>query len=108
MEYKRYRVSKTLKSSVENVLNRRCIPHQFVEAGDEIYCLLKISNTQFHKIVIRAKMEQCERERGFDERGLGGIHILAQCECCDSKVIDEISSSCAYFIYEDMSPKNKR
>ncbi len=107
MEYKRYRVSKTLKPSVENVLNRRAIRHQFVEAGDEIYCLLKISNTQFHKIIIRAKMEQYERERGFDERGLDRAHILARCECYDSKVIDEISSSCAYFIYEDMSPENK-
>lgn len=93
MDYKRYRVSKTLKSSVENVLIRRCIKHQFVEDDDEIYCLLRISNKQFHKIIIRAKMEKIQEERGMD------LPLLAEIEQGDRDVLAEISS-CAYGIYD--------
>ncbi|MFI3236632.1 MAG: hypothetical protein R3Y47_01235 [Lachnospiraceae bacterium] len=96
MEYKKYRVSKTLKESVENVLGRRGIEHQFVEADGEIYCLLQISNNKFHKVVVRAKMEKYGEERG------SSIPYLAKEEQGDFEVLDEISeTSCMYSIYDE-------
>ena len=50
-----FKVSETLRDYIANILIRRGI--EFIEP-DEGHCSVEMSGMQFHKIVLRAKMEK--------------------------------------------------
>lgn len=77
-------LSKTLRANVENVLKRRAIPYIVVEENDALYCLSDLSGADFHKIIVRAKMEK-ETEEIKSE-----IPFISKMELNDWQVLEEI------------------
>lgn len=80
---KNFKVSLTLRSSVENVLKRRAIPYKILE--NKVF--VDLSGEQFHKIVIRAKMEKLQEEKG------SLIPILHRSEVEDMTVLEEVGNA---------------
>lgn len=54
----KFKVRKSLKDYVRNILAREGIPHHFREEEGLLYCITSISGERFHKIVKRAFCEQ--------------------------------------------------
>lgn len=79
-----FNVSSTLKSSVENVLKRRCIQFSYTEEGK---IAIDMSGESFHKVVLRAKMEKRQEEEGSP------VPYIAECEMNDPVVEEETGTA---------------
>ena len=77
-----FKVSKSLKNSIANVLSRRAIEYQFCDG----MCHIDISGEKFHKIVVRAKMEKMQEEDHSP------VPYLAKSEVYDQQVLSEVGS----------------
>lgn len=86
-EPKKIKVSQSLSYSLANVLERRGVKYIFQYENDILYCLVDISGVQFHKLVLRAKMEQMQREEK------SSIPYVAECELNDPVVMFEVGSA---------------
>lgn len=80
-------VSKTLCATVENVLKRRAIPYELVERDGAIYCISDLSGKDFHRIIVRAKMEKETEEVG------SSIPFISKAELNDYEVLEELNGS---------------
>lgn len=79
-------VSETLLPAVENVLKRRAIPYKMEKGSDgKFYCLSDLSANNFHKIIVRAKMEKETEEQGLT------IPYISKTEMDDYDVIEELN-----------------
>ena len=87
-----FRMSRTLKDKVTNVLTRRGIPFEILEKDGELRCKVDISGEKFHKIVLRAKMEKIQEEKN------SRISYVAKVELEDSLVRSEVGTA---FYVED-------
>lgn len=85
-----FKVSKTLRSSVENVFTRRGILYNLTGEGDNLNIQTDVSGEKFHKMVLRAKMEKLQKEEG------SSIPYIAECEQGDFIVMNEVGP--AYII----------
>lgn len=87
-----FKYNPELKSYIENILIRRCIQYQFMQ--DNIISV-NLSGTQFHKVIVRARMEFLE-QKDFSEYLKTHIDppvsYMAKSEQYDSKVREEIGS----------------
>lgn len=79
----RFKVSQTLMPRLEVILTRRCIEHSF----EENFCNANVSGRQFHKIVLRAKMETMQKENGSK------TPYVAEIETRDPQVMREVGNS---------------
>lgn len=88
---RKFKVSSELKRNIERILFRRCIPYRI----EDDFVFADISGTQFHKIVVRARMELLE-EQDFVEylktHLEPPVSYLAKSEVNDAKVKAEIGS----------------
>lgn len=64
-EQKKFKVNKSLKEYVRNILAREGISHRFREEDGQTFCLVSISGEKFHKIVKRAYCEKKTEETGI-------------------------------------------
>ena len=80
-----FNISDSLKDSVINVLERRCIDYTLIENDSKI--VVNVSGTYFHKVVLRAKMEKLTKEKHSE------IPLIAKVEVDDKEVREEIGDS---------------
>lgn len=85
---RRFRISDTLRPNIERILHRRAVRYQM----DDNHCTVDMSGEQFHKIVLRAKMEKLQEETGSP------VPYVARTELNDRTVIQEVGN--AYCIQE--------
>lgn len=89
---RKFKISSELKNNVEKVLQRRCVPYHI----DNDYILVDLSGTQFHKVIVRARMELME-EQDFHEylktHLEPPVSYLAKSEINDTKVRTEIGTT---------------
>ena len=62
---KKFKVNKSLKEYVRNILDRENIRHFFRAEGEQLYCITSISGEKFHKIIQRAYCEKKSEETGL-------------------------------------------
>lgn len=84
MNNKPYKVSESLYEYVINVLNRRGIDYEITEKDNQKYCVSNLSGEQFHKIVLRAKMEKMTDEKE------SSIPFVASSELKNPVVMEEV------------------
>lgn len=81
---KPYKVSESLYEYVTNILKRRGIKYTITENNNQKYCESNLSGEQFHKIVLRAKMEKLTDEKK------SSIPFVATVELNNPVVMDEV------------------
>lgn len=84
---KKYKASETLKEHVIKILNRRNILHELETEAGVTYCCVSLNSKEFHKIVLRAKMEKHTEERNSH------IPFIAECELDDALLRQEVGNA---------------
>lgn len=85
---KKYKISETLKKHIIEILSRRMILH---ELDTETSIVVHLDSEEFHKVVLRAKMEK------YTEEKKSPIPYIAECELTDALVRQEKGN--AFLIY---------
>ena len=91
---RKFRASETLLEKVLNVMVRRGILYKVLREEGTVLIETELSGETFHKVVIRAKMEKMQEERG------GPIPYVASCEMHDRIVKDEVGD-CFCIVFGD-------